>query len=218
MKLKLIVVDLEMSPRARKWCVRLGVPAVILSVAAVALASPLHVWNDGDTLLAADLNGNFSNLQGQLTTIQARGGAVVWKDANGAIVPVVASRPDTGELWVADQNGHVWIAYAMDGIAITAGGSVYWGSQNCTGTAYTSVPFPGLVFTAGDNTLRVAPPDVPGMTVSIASVPTTGASSCMNGAATLRWAVALAATVPSTPIVQPFAPLFAPPARPVFMP
>jgi hypothetical protein len=68
MKLKVVIVDLEIPPKVKRWGLRLGIPAVVLTIAAVALAGPLHAWNQGDTLDATDLNGNFSNLQGQITT------------------------------------------------------------------------------------------------------------------------------------------------------
>jgi hypothetical protein len=52
--------------RARRWLIRLAAPAAILAGAA-ALAAPLHSWNAGDPLQASDLNGNFQNLQDQIT-------------------------------------------------------------------------------------------------------------------------------------------------------
>jgi hypothetical protein len=67
MKLKVVVVDLELPPRVKRWGIRLGIPIFMLSVAALAYAAPTwKVWNTGDTLQAADLNGNFSILQGQV--------------------------------------------------------------------------------------------------------------------------------------------------------
>ncbi|MEO8799601.1 MAG: hypothetical protein ABI551_17035 [Polyangiaceae bacterium] len=72
MKLKMVVVDFEIPARVKKWALRAGIPAVILTVAAVAWADSLHTWNTGDTLQAADLNGNFANLQTQITALQAQ--------------------------------------------------------------------------------------------------------------------------------------------------
>jgi hypothetical protein len=70
MKLKVVIVDLEIPPHVKKWGVRVGVTLAVLTVGAVALAgTPLHVWNTGDTILATDLNGNFSNLQGQINSL-----------------------------------------------------------------------------------------------------------------------------------------------------
>jgi C1q domain len=68
MKLKIVVVDFEIPMKVKKWAVRAGIPAVILTVAAVAYADTLHTWATGDTLNASDLNGNFANLQSQITT------------------------------------------------------------------------------------------------------------------------------------------------------
>ncbi len=67
MKIKVVVVDLELPPRTKKWGLRLGIPVFVLSAAALAHAGPTwKVWNTGDTLQATDLNGNFSILQGQV--------------------------------------------------------------------------------------------------------------------------------------------------------
>jgi hypothetical protein len=72
MKLKVVVVDLEISPRAKRWALRLGIPAAILiGGGAVAYAGGLVTWTDGQTLKAADLNGNFSALQAQIPTPSA---------------------------------------------------------------------------------------------------------------------------------------------------
>jgi hypothetical protein len=88
MKLKVVIVDLEIPPRVKKWALRLGIPALVLSLAAVALAAPLHTWNTGDVLQAADLDGNFANLQGQITAIQTEVAAL--QDAGKPVTAVVA--------------------------------------------------------------------------------------------------------------------------------
>ncbi len=72
MKLKMVVVDFEIPARVKKWALRAGIPAVILTVAAVAWADSLHTWNSGDTLQATDLNGNFASLQTQITALQSQ--------------------------------------------------------------------------------------------------------------------------------------------------
>jgi hypothetical protein len=72
MKVRVYVVDFEIPPRVKKWGLRIGIPAIVLSVAAAALAAaPLHTWSTGDMLQATDLNGNFTNLQGQITALQS---------------------------------------------------------------------------------------------------------------------------------------------------
>jgi hypothetical protein len=58
--------------RVKKWGPRIGIPlAVLLGGGAVAYAAGLVTWTDGQTLKAADLNGNFTNLQAQITALQA---------------------------------------------------------------------------------------------------------------------------------------------------
>src|SRR5262249_54396137 len=64
------------TPRARgPWALRPGaaamlVPILVVAGGAVAYAGTLHLWKDGDTLFAADLNGNFSNLDMRVTTLE----------------------------------------------------------------------------------------------------------------------------------------------------
>jgi hypothetical protein len=73
MKGKDSVVGWEISPRARKWGLRIGIPlAVLLGGSAVAWAAGLHTWSTGDTLQAADLNANFAYLQSEITALQAQ--------------------------------------------------------------------------------------------------------------------------------------------------
>ena len=83
MKLKFVVVDLEISPRLRRWTLRLGIPlASLIGGTAIAYAAGLKTWATGDLLSASDLNDNFANLQTQLDTIvppgtvMAFGGAI----------------------------------------------------------------------------------------------------------------------------------------------
>ena len=69
MKLKVYVIDLEIPAKVKRCALRIGIPAVVLTVAAVALAAPaLHTWMQNDPLNATDLNANFSQLQNQITT------------------------------------------------------------------------------------------------------------------------------------------------------
>jgi len=69
MKIKLVIVDLEIPRHVKKRLLRIGVPiAAVLVCGGVALAAGLHSWNDGDTLTSTDLNANFSALQDQVNT------------------------------------------------------------------------------------------------------------------------------------------------------
>ncbi len=72
MKLKVVIVDLEIPRRAKKWGLRIGIPAaVLLGGGAVAYAAGLVTWSSGQTLQASDLNGNFTYVQGEITALQA---------------------------------------------------------------------------------------------------------------------------------------------------
>jgi hypothetical protein len=69
MKLKVVIVDLEIPPRVKRWALRVGIPlGVVLGGGAVAWAAGLVTWTTGTTLTAADLNNNFAYLQSEITT------------------------------------------------------------------------------------------------------------------------------------------------------
>jgi hypothetical protein len=70
MKLKLVVVDLELSKRAKRVMAAALVPVFVVAGGAVAYANVLHVWAQGDTLNASDLNSNFAGLDGRVTTLE----------------------------------------------------------------------------------------------------------------------------------------------------
>jgi C1q domain len=73
MKLKVVVVDLEIPPRMKRWGLRLGIPAVVLlGGGAIAYAAGLVTWSSGQTLQASDLNNNFSYLQGEIAALQGQ--------------------------------------------------------------------------------------------------------------------------------------------------
>jgi hypothetical protein len=78
MKLKVVIVDFEMTPRAKRLALRVGIPALILGASAVAYANVPNVFVAGATLHAADLNANFASLdardaviEGNVATLQA---------------------------------------------------------------------------------------------------------------------------------------------------
>jgi hypothetical protein len=73
MKIKVVVIDLEIPRPVKKWGLRFGVPiALLFGGGAVAWAAGLHTWQQGDTLNASDLNGNFTTLQGSITDLQTK--------------------------------------------------------------------------------------------------------------------------------------------------
>jgi hypothetical protein len=90
MRLKVVVVDLELPPRFKKWALRIGAAATLLfGAGAIAWAAGVHTWNQGDTLNATDLNGSFTALQDQLTALQSAPitvGAYITDSAGGASI------------------------------------------------------------------------------------------------------------------------------------
>jgi hypothetical protein len=76
MKLKLMVVDLELSKRAKRIAAAVLVPVLVVAGGAVAYADMLHVWNQGDTLNANDLNSNFADLNGRVSTLETKEAAI----------------------------------------------------------------------------------------------------------------------------------------------
>jgi microcystin-dependent protein len=77
-----IVIDFERPTRLQRWTLRLGVlAALVIGVGAIAYADGLKSWTDGSTLNAADLNGNFANLQSQLNAIVPSGTIVAFAGA-----------------------------------------------------------------------------------------------------------------------------------------
>ncbi len=69
MKLKMVVVDLNLSRREKRLA-GAGLAACVLGAAAIAYAGPLKTWNQGDVLNASDLNGNFAQLASLQTELQ----------------------------------------------------------------------------------------------------------------------------------------------------
>jgi microcystin-dependent protein len=74
-----IVVDFERPSRLQRWTLRVGIlGALVIGASAIAYADGLKSWTDGATLKAADLNGNFANLQSQLNALVPSGTIVAF--------------------------------------------------------------------------------------------------------------------------------------------
>jgi formylglycine-generating enzyme required for sulfatase activity len=73
MKLKLVVMDLELSKRAKRIAAGVLVPVLVIAGGAIAYANVPHTWKDGDTLNATDLNGNFSAVDQRLLALEGVG-------------------------------------------------------------------------------------------------------------------------------------------------
>jgi len=70
MKFKVVVVDLELSPRARRLSAWAGAAALVLGAATVAYASVPVTFSAGTTLHAADLNQNFTSLDQRIAALE----------------------------------------------------------------------------------------------------------------------------------------------------
>jgi hypothetical protein len=87
MKLKLVVVDLELSKRMKRVAAAALVPALVLAGGAIAYANVPHTWNDKDVLMAAALNGNFADLDTRITPLEAARGKASYTDIAAFSVP-----------------------------------------------------------------------------------------------------------------------------------
>ncbi len=160
MKINVDVIDLEIPPRVKRWGLRIGIPAVVLGTGAVALAgTPLHSWATNDTLQAVDLNGNFSNLQEQITalvppgTIQAYGGIIDGNPGDTVDGGAPAHLPPSGWLLCnGDQLNGLNSTYASlyAAIGINFGG-------NTTSQAFNLPDLRGRFLRATDNGAGIDP-------------------------------------------------------------
>ena len=115
MKLKVVIVDLAIPPRVKKWGLRLGIPvAVLLGGGAVAYASGLVTWSTGQTLQASDLNNNFTYLSGEISALQTSVSAIPGVPS-GAVVAFNMSACPTGWSALASAGGRVIIGVNASG-------------------------------------------------------------------------------------------------------
>jgi len=112
MKLKLVVVDLELSRRQRLLGAA-GLGAAILMVGAVAVADVPNTFVAGDTLTAAGLNANFDDIDARIaehdTRLIANEAAVTDLSADGAVFSVDVADGTLGAVDIAPgalNHGH----------------------------------------------------------------------------------------------------------------
>jgi hypothetical protein len=101
MKIKIIVIDLEIPPRVKRWALRVVIPAVVVvGAAGVAWASLPHAFTSGETLTAANLNADLQNLDGRLATLEAGrpSAATVSFDLSAGTATPTAQSPNA---WIA---------------------------------------------------------------------------------------------------------------------
>lgn len=126
MKIKVYVIDVDLSPRARKIAKRVAAGIVIsllaLAGGAIAYASVPHTWTNGDVLQATDLNGNFTALdqrigvtEAQIATLNASNASYVLAEgsatsSNGQFADVVFDAESADQL--SEFDGTVFTAAA----------------------------------------------------------------------------------------------------------
>jgi hypothetical protein len=93
MKLKVVVVDLEVPPAAKHWLLRLGIPALVLGAAAVAYAGVPITFKSNALLKADDLNTNFSALDARLAALEGTRSGFRAELTNATHVPNIKRRP-----------------------------------------------------------------------------------------------------------------------------
>jgi hypothetical protein len=72
MRVKLVVVDLEVSPRVKAWAKWLGLPlAILLGTTAIVRAADPNIWHANDVLTANDLNASFKAVTDRLVALEA---------------------------------------------------------------------------------------------------------------------------------------------------
>jgi hypothetical protein len=92
-----------LSKRARVSLLIIGPLVALLGVKAITwAAAALKTWNDGDTLTAADLNGNFKALNDRVTTLEAAQGCAdgtvdqAWPSSTAMVGCDAAGHTDAG--------------------------------------------------------------------------------------------------------------------------
>jgi len=102
MKIKIIVVDFEIPPRAKRWALRMGIPAVVLGLAGVAYASLPHTFASGEVLTAANLNADLQNLDGRIGTVRTVAATIT---SDGSSYNSVTNEVPAGSVSTVTGNG-----------------------------------------------------------------------------------------------------------------
>jgi hypothetical protein len=126
MKFKLVIVDFELSPRAKRLMLTIGVPAFILGVATVAYANVPNVFSSGEVLTAAALNANFALHDTEIAALQSSVSPL-----QGALTTISVSNINLTDSSTAD-----WEPFATTCINQL----VTINSVQCTGNACASIP------------------------------------------------------------------------------
>jgi hypothetical protein len=167
MRLKVVVVDLEVSPRARRWAKWMGIPlALVLASTAIVRAADPHSWNAGDPLSAEDLNNSFKAVTDRLATLEARKTtAKLVMDQVAGPLPATgktAMFASSGGLLLVQVSGSAFAASAVAlDLAIQFDGNVVGHLTVTTNEAFSHKAFPTRLFPvtaqAGNHTIGLIP-------------------------------------------------------------
>lgn len=150
----------------------------------------------------------------------------MWKDANGAIVPIIGVNfGSPGLVFFADANGYIWANQFRDGPGVALHNfttSIYYATSDCSGTAYVPANPPRVTFRLnGESVIHAAAENVAPVTITVAAtgpVPPGSACQSVGGVTFPIQAVPYASTLPATPLVVPTSLPGVQPVHPEFVP
>jgi hypothetical protein len=173
MKLKIVVVDLQLSQNQRRFAAG-ALVAGCLGAATFARGAPPNTFSLGQTLKAADLNANFTNLDGRVGGLEAKATPDI-ADANGNVG--IGTATPQGKLDVSGFGRLISSAYNYRSVAEFGGGS---GSNNAilfnTGAPAGTTSIRGFGIASGTQDFSIARFDSAG-----AAVPTFDVTVLSNG-------------------------------------
>jgi hypothetical protein len=93
-KIKIVVVDLEIPPRAKRAALGIGLPIALLAGAsAIAYAGVPKVWTAGEPLKAAELNQDLAGLDQRLSSLESAASTYAAAASVPALTPWTAYTP-----------------------------------------------------------------------------------------------------------------------------
>jgi hypothetical protein len=148
MKLKLVVLDLELSRKQKRILGAMFALALSAGGATIAFAGQ-KLFVSGDTLAAADLNGNFADINTRLPTVTEWASYTPTVKANGTAVTTTSAKP---ALWrrVGDT---VEVIIDESFPSCTPSGLLVWSLPPGLAADYSKIPGPNsLIGTSLTNT------------------------------------------------------------------
>ena len=134
MKLKIIVVELEIPTRVKLWSLRIGISVAALATAsAVAYGSVPKTWIARDTLVASDLNNNFASLDLRVTALET--GSAGLQSSLAALQANAITTIMNDTLNLTDSAAADWQPFA-----VTCVQQIVANAAQCTANACVSIP------------------------------------------------------------------------------